>query len=210
MNLYVEGGGSRAPLKKGCRQGFQRFLEKAGLRGKMPRIIACGSREKVYEDYSDALQRGKPAAMIVDSEGPVSASHQSGCPAGWQPWGHLKQRDNWSKPPTAPDTDCHLMVQFMESWFLADPQALKDRFGQGFQQNKLPATGTGKGQPLEDIPKEDVINGLKEATRNCSAGPYAKGKLSFELLGALDPNKVASQSPWAKRFIETLKDKMGV
>ena len=205
VKLYVEGGGA-GELGKRCRGGFRSFLEKAGLKGKMPRIVACGSRQEAYDDYSHALKGGESAVLLVDSEEPVNAERRPGSPAEWRPWQHLKQRDGWDKPSAASDTDCHLMVQVMESWLLADPQTLKDRFDQEFQHDKLPALG--RGRSLEDIAKDDIMEGLKKATQNCAAGPYAKGKLSFELLGKIDPDKVTKQSLWAKRFIDTLKDKM--
>ena len=44
MRLYVEGGGDSSTLKTACRAGFSEFLRKAGLRGYLPRIVACGSR----------------------------------------------------------------------------------------------------------------------------------------------------------------------
>ena len=205
VKLFVEGGGPGKMQKSNFRQGLGKFLKEAGLRGKMPQITPSGSRQEAYGAYCHELAGGKPAVLLVDSEGPVSESHRAGAFAEWRPWQHLMQHDNWKKPPTASDADCHLMVQCTESWFLADPQALKVRFGQGFQQNQLP-----KGRSLEDIPKRDVLRGLQEATRKCeTAGQYDKGKHSFELLGRIDPAKVTEQSPWAKRFIDMLKAKMG-
>lgn len=49
--------------------------------------------------------------LLVDSETAIAQSHQT------QPWAHLLQRDNWSKPNGSNDTDCHLMVQIMEVGF---------------------------------------------------------------------------------------------
>lgn len=43
MKIYVEGGGDSKELKTRCRRGFSNFFEKAGLKGRMPRVVACGS-----------------------------------------------------------------------------------------------------------------------------------------------------------------------
>ena len=97
------------------------------------------------------------------------------------------------------------MVQCMESWFLADREALNTYFSQGFRDNGLPATE----RLLEGIPKEESLDSLKTATRDCKPkGQYHKGRHSFPLLGEIDPQKVVEKSPWAKRFIKQLKAKM--
>lgn len=46
--VYVEGGGDRKDLKSKCREGFRKFFEKAGLTGRMPRIVTCGGRRSGY------------------------------------------------------------------------------------------------------------------------------------------------------------------
>lgn len=97
------------------------------------------------------------------------------------------------------------MVQVMENWFLADRETLKTFFGQGFRENALPATS----RPIEDVAKEDVYSALKQATRDCET-PYGKGEHSFKLLERIDPAKVMAASPWAQRFVDELKKKMGV
>jgi hypothetical protein len=136
LHLYVEGGGGDvSSLKTACRKGFRDFLNKAGLEGSMPRIVACGGRRQAYDRFCIALKQGKQAAMLlVDSEEPVSVA---------SPWDHLLQRkgDQWEKPPGSADDDCHFMVQCMESWFLADRDTLRTFFGQGYQANALPAVG---------------------------------------------------------------------
>ena len=147
--------------------------------------------------------------LLVDSEAPVALQHRQGEPGTWRPWLHLGNRegDGWQKPAKADETDCHLMVQVMESWFLADRASLKAYFGQDFKENQLPA----RGNALEGIPKQSVHDSLANATQGCnSKGTYGKGPHSFELLALIDPAKVQEQSPWAKRFVEETKKKMGV
>jgi hypothetical protein len=47
---------------------------------------------------------------------------------------------------------------------------------------------------LEARPRHGVQDKLMHATRNC-ANPYAKGKRSFEVLGKLNTNVLASYLP---------------
>jgi len=192
VKLYVEGGGDSRPLHDACRKGFRKFLEKAGLKGRMPRIVACGSRKNAYDDYCTAIKNGEAAILLVDSEGPVSA-------ALTEPWTHLKTRDNWDKPANAGNNDCHLMVQAMEAWLLADPVALKEFYGQGFNENALP-----KRTDIEGLTKPVMKSHLKRATESTTKGDYDKGAHSFEILERIDPKQVIVKSPWAKRFVESL------
>ena len=129
--------------------------------------------------------------LLVDAEGQVTASG---------PWDHLKSLDGLERPEGATDDQCHLMVQIMESWFLADRRALTSFFRQGIRESALP----GQSQ-IERIPKDDVLSALSRATRQSQKGRYDKGAHSFDLLGALDPATVASASPHCKRFLDVLR-----
>ena len=206
VKLYVEGGGDTAALHNECRKGFRVFLENAGIKGNQPRIVACGSRTDAYDSFCTALKNGDQAVLLVDSEAPVSKKHQAGKPETWQPWEHLKQRDQWEKPAGASDESCHLMVQVMESWFLADRATLEAFFGQGFKDNALPS----ETSPIEGIDKESVYAALKKATHACKTKKaYNKGTHSFKLLERLDPDKVIKASPWTKRFVSHLTNAKG-
>ena len=196
IKIYVEGGGDSKSLKTECRRGFQKFIEEAGLTGTMPGIVACGSRNDAYNRFQTALADGKDIALLlVDAEGSVAAPATAA-----KPWQHLDVRDNWNRPENATDDHCHLMVQVMESWFLADRAVLKSYFRHGFQEGALP-----QNPRIEQVPKEDIERRLKQATRNSSKGEYSKGKHSFEILAELDPAKVGHKSPYAKRFLSTLQ-----
>ena len=191
--LFVEGGGSRSIQKKQARRGFRLFLEKAGLEGRMPRIMPCGSRDNAYRDFKSSRSVAEAiAVLLVDSEDPVTAE---------TPWQHLKSRDNWDRPPESTDEQCHLMVQVMESWFLADRETLIDYYGRYFHENPLP-----RRQNIEKVPKADVLSGLNRATQNTKKGRYDKGRHSFEILATLDPTKVMNASPHARRLVDSLKE----
>ena len=187
--LCTEGGGNKA-LNRECRRGVGKFIEKAGAARKMPQIVACGSRENAYERFKTVLATGYAAILLVDAEEPVAA-------AG--PWEHLKTSDGWDRPSGATDEQCHLMVQVMESWFLADVDALASFYGQGFQSGVLSSNPN-----IEQIPKEDVLNRLVQATHNTKKGSYNKGMHSFEIMEKLDPAKVRTASNHADRFMKAL------
>lgn len=204
VKLYVEGGGDAAALKVACRAAFNTFITKAGIT-KRPRIVACGGRQDAYDSFCTAIGNGEEAVLLVDSEAAVANQHQSGQTDKWLPWGHLLVRDKWNKPTGSNDTDCHLMVQVMESWFLVDQAALQTFFGQGFSPKALPAAAT----PIEGVTKAVVYSALEKATSGCKTkGSYGKGEHSFKLLASIDPTKVIAASPWAARFVDELQKKM--
>ena len=192
IKLHVEGGGDTREQKARLRRGLGSFLERAGLSGRMPSIVACGGRDRAFDEFRFAyLSQDTVALLLVDAEGPVRAGSV---------WQHLKARDDWDCPSGARDDQCHLMVQAMESWFVADREALSRYYGPGFRSNSIP-----QWPHVERVPKPDVEDRLKRATRHTSKGRYHKGSHSFEILGKLDPNKVMEASPYAKRLIVSLK-----
>ncbi|MBF0529871.1 MAG: DUF4276 family protein [Deltaproteobacteria bacterium] len=199
VKIYVEGGGESSALKTSCRKGFNKLIEKAGLKGYMPRIISCGSRRRAYEDFCHALkvaEAGVFIMLLVDSEDPVAPTHG--------PWTHLldRQYDQWACPDDADDDNVHLMVQCMETWFLADKAALAQYYGRNFAKGCLPPN-----PHIEDIPKLEVLKGLENATKQTQKGQYKKGNHSFNLLERVDPAKLRQASPSAERFFKTLLNK---
>lgn len=193
VKLFVEGGGGSHALRSACREGFSAFLRRAGFSGKMPRIIACGSRRSAYDDYCTALANGQPSLLLIDSEAPVAPAHQQHAhPGNWQPWLHLAP---WSRPSGAADTDCHLMVQCMEAWLLADRQTLQSFFNPGFRSSALP----NRSRPVSASRRNrqrTLFRSLKDATAGCKTR-YDKGEHSFKMLALIYPAKVGSASGWA-------------
>ena len=192
IRVYVEGGGNNRTLRNACRRGFTRFMDKAGLAGNTFQIVPSGSRGDAYNNFRKALTGKDYAILLVDAEGPVTAEG---------PWQHLNATDGWVRPTGASDDQCHLMVQVMESWFLADREALKDYFGPALQESALP-----RNPNVEQITKQQVFDGLDRAARNTPKGSYRddKGIQSYEILEKLDPARVRQASPYADRFIREL------
>jgi len=202
VRVYVEGGGDSASLHALCREGFNTFLKSAGFERRMPRIVACGSRRAAHDRFRMECEHphcdGDVALLLIDSERSVGDERS--------PWTFLASspEDRFDRPANATDDHCHLMVVCMESWFLADKDALRTFFGEGFRLQALP-----QNPRVELIPKDDVLSGLEKASSDCRSGRYAKGKPSFRILQVISPAKVAQASPWAKRFLDTLDGLMG-
>ena len=191
--IYMEGGNSRS--FNDIRRHTSNFIAEAGVPENTFQVVPCGSRSTTYKMFVRELKKEREentVLLLVDSEGPVIDQ---------SPWQHLKNRDGWDKPVGAVDKQCHLMVQFMESWFMADQETLKSYYGQHFQGRSLP-----QNPFIEKIPKGDIKQKLKHASRNTSKGAYNKGKHSFEILARLDPEKVRRASPYADRFFKALQD----
>lgn len=192
--LYVEGGGDSKDLNVRCREGFRRLLESAGVAGRMPRIVASGPRHRTLKDFTTAHKTAKTGdfvAMLVDSEEPVSDVEK--------PWDHLRARDGWRKPTRAQDDQALLMVTSMETWIAADPAAVGHHFGKCLRLSALlPLEG------LEQRGRQEVFEALQEASRDCPK-PFAKGKASFDLLGAVSAKAIEPALPAFARTVRILR-----
>jgi hypothetical protein len=131
---------------------------------------------------------------LVDSESSVAADKTV--------WEHLNSRpgDEWAKPEGVADDQAFLMVQVMETWFMADQDAMAQFFGAEFRRAAIPAWPN-----LEQVPKHTVYETLEKATTYCGARQYAKGRISFDLLGNISPAKVEAASPYARQLFERLR-----
>jgi hypothetical protein len=192
--VYVEGGGRQRKTLDDCRRGFGQLFEKVVREGNLPRVIACGDRASTFRDFRTDLTQGKEGFLIllVDSEGPVDANQAS--------WAYLKRRDRWRRPYQARDDQAHLMVQCMESWFLADHEALSKYYEQGFLINSLPGRTN-----VEEILKRDVEQALDHATQLTLKGRYHKTRHGFDLVALVDPAKLRQASGHARRLFEVLE-----
>ena len=198
IRLYVEGGGDQSHTKAIFRKGFSLFLNDLVniARGKRIRwsIIACGTRNHTYDNFLTALESHQNAfnVLLVDSEGLVSNS----------PCKYLSEHDNWILNRELID-NCHLMVQIMESWLVADVSTLKSFYGQNFNENAIP-----RNSDVEMINKDDVKSSLKRATRNTTKGEYHKIRHGPELLGQLNISKIRQASNHCDRLFNTLASVM--
>ncbi len=194
--IYIEGGGDSKGLHVRCRQGFRQLLERCGFSGRMPRLVACGGRSAAYGDFKTAHESNKAeyVAMLIDSEKPVSNPEET--------WDHLRNCDRWERPDGADDEQVLFMTTCMETWIVADRDTLRQHYGSSLQESALPSLIS-----LEQGNRQDIQEGLKHATRNCS-NAYQKGKRSFEILGKLEPETMESHLPAFERAKRILNEKL--
>lgn len=186
--IYVEGGGDGHQQKATLRQGFDGLLspwkEKARSKRLHWKLVCAGDGRATFDAWQYALSaRGNlVSALLVDSE--TALPNLPRGPAARV--AHLAQR-GWAMGQTPADR-VHLMVQCMEAWIVADPEALEQFYGQGFLRNALPARAN-----LEDEPKPNLLGRLDHATRSTQKGTYQKIRHASPLLQAIDPSKVAAR-----------------
>jgi hypothetical protein len=196
ITLYVEGGGDTRNQQSDCRRGFREFFNKLGIKSSIT-IIACGSRRNTYDSFCIGLKKIKNneyCLLLVDSEAPITHSNK------WQ-YVNLRELDKWKQPDNAIEEHLHFMVECMEAWFMADKITLANYYGKEFKQNALPQNSN-----IENISKQDLLNGLKNATRHTSKGEYSKGGHSFELLSRINASEVIKNSSYAENLCNILKE----
>lgn len=189
--LYIEGGGDSKEQAIRFRQGWKEFFARAGVAGRT-RVVRGGGRKQTFDRFSTAIKTHRSSVvplLLVDSEEAVAEKSV---------WDHLQSRDGWLKPAGS-DDKAFLMVQAMETWFLADPTALRTYFGSGFRHNAL-----RQWARLEIVPKATVFQVLSRATAGCTKR-YEKGRISFELIAMVDPCLIENTCPHAKALLSRLK-----
>lgn len=198
IKIYIEGGGDTRIQDTEFRAGWTAFFKSAGLDKlhKMPRIVRGGGRAQTFDDFCTAVKNPNSdelPLLLVDSEDFVEAGHDV--------WQHLKARDKWTKPKEVGKNDAFLMITCMETWFLADREALKDFFKGCWNDKALP-----KWPNLEKVDRKKALAALEKATAKCGERQYAKGAVSFELLKAISPAKIEDTFPSAKALLKRLRD----
>lgn len=198
IRVYVEGGGDGADTKARIREGFHEFLKTIVELARKKRIkfypVACGSRNATLDAFRTALRQHPNAfnILLVDAEGPVQSD----------PRKHLQERDGWDLSHVL-DEQCHLMVQMMEAWLIADIAALQRYYGQGFNSNSIPKTAN-----VEHIDKPTLNSSLEAATRMTKKGKYHKIRHGAELLKRVDGATVRSAANHCDRLFATLEQKI--
>ena len=194
VSIYIEGGGESGKLNHVFRTGWRDFFTSAGLTGRLPAVVRCGDRANAFRRFSVALREAgdnELPILLVDSEGPVRD--------GQSAWEHLQKSDGWRQPASAGDSHAYLMVQAMEAWLMADRDALREYFGRGFNENRL---------PRQTDPEQISPNSLESSLKNASSGcgrQYAKGTVSLEILGRVDTGKVEERCSHAKVLLDHLR-----
>ena len=190
----MEGGGDGKENRAALRQGMDTFLQplKEAARNKaLPwKLVCCGPRNEAFKRFIDAVNSSADAVnvLLVDAEGPVNQSARD----------HLQDRDGWNLRFIEEYT-VHLMVQTMEAWIVADSEALKGYYGQGFGAKKL-----SKATNLETVPKATIELSLGEATKDTQKKRYHKIRHASDLLKRIDAEKVKARCAHCRRLFEAL------
>ena len=159
MNLaiYMEGGGgkrgsSRAELRQGMEVFLAEIKDACRVRRWHWKLVCCGSRNEAHRQFQNARTNRNAGlvVLLVDSEGPVGA---------WSYSAHLTARDGWGLDDIDDDV-VHLMTQTMETWIVADSDALGRYYHQGFYRNALP-----RRPDLEEVSKIDIAQAQDRASQ---------------------------------------------
>jgi hypothetical protein len=195
--VYIEGGGDSKELKILCRKGFRILLENCGFRNNMLKLVSCGGRESAFQDFQIAHKNKSNSdfvAMLIDSEEILTDLNET--------WNHLKIRDSWDKPPGSENEQVLFMTTCMETWIVADRDALIKHYGSKLQEKALPSLVN-----LESRSHQEIQNDLSHATRNCS-NAYKKGKRSFFVLEKLSPDILEMHLPSFARVKHILTNRL--
>lgn len=198
IRIYIEGGGDSKDSKAFLRQGFSAFFQdlisKARRKGIQWRIVTCGSRNAAFDAFRNSVAQNPSAfnVVLIDSEAPVQST----------PWHHLQQRGEWDGNGLA-DEHCHLMVQTMEAWLIADIETLCTFYGADFYRQRIP------GNPqVEGIPKDQLEPSLRAATRDTQKGEYHKIHHAYRLLEIINVGIIRGKAPHCDRLFTTLDNKI--
>jgi hypothetical protein len=215
IEVFIEGGGHNTTLQAELRQGFDALFrgEKslASENRSSLRFICCGGRQEAYDAFIDSVNgsRNKISALLVDSETSVAPASADAAQDAKTRVEHLRQKspseergqgDGWPLQNVQPE-QVHLMVQCMEAWIVADPDALANFYGQDFKRTKLP-----KHPNLEEESKADLYAKLEAATKDTQKGTYGKIRHASKLLAKIDPQKVSARCVRFRIFREWLTD----
>ena len=186
IRIHIEGDPKLLP-------GFRQLFKELYSYGAKIDLAMC--KTNAIADFMNSVKKSPNAinVLLIDSEGPYTSTRLQ----------EVRQHDHWnaSIDGTILDESLHFMVQVMESWFLADRQALRAYYGQSFLENRLPGN-----QLVEQVPKDDVLNGLAITNASSSKGKYHKTRHAPDLLASIDPSKVRDAAPNCARLFDYLQN----
>lgn len=204
IKLYVEGGGKHSSKNATIKlqRGFDAFLKElkdlANSKNISFKIIPSGSIEDTYKKFDLSIRKSPQAfnLLLVDADKAV--------PIGETARVFLQREHKKWKLKTVKDEQCHLMVQMMEAWFIADVDSLKNYYGQGFNDKSIP-----KSANVETIDKMRVETGLKTATKDTTKGEYQKINHGGILLEKIDAKKVRRAAHFCEILFNVIAKEIG-
>jgi len=188
IRIYYEGDWRLKP-------GFHKFCSELHERAKARRcrIRWIDAEGTPCKDFSKA--KTAPAVwniLLKDSERPDTGNLSAS----------LCAENGWDKSRA---DSIFWMVEMMESWFHADKEALARWYGEGFNPHAL------KRNPnVEQIPKRDLKDGLRDATKNTKKGDYYddKARHAAKLLELINPALVQEAAPNCRKVFEAVLAKL--
>jgi hypothetical protein len=194
--IFIEGGGTFEKEKRILRAGFDSFFQPlkrlAAERGKSFRLVACGGRDEAFRAFENErkFEEETHCLLLIDSEEVLDDGVKA----------QLAQRERHWNLTTVPEGDLHVMTTTMETWIIADLNALRTFYGQHFAQNRLPVHNN-----LEKVSKQDVWRDLAAATQNSQAGIYHKMRHAPKLLSRMDSTTVRQRCSHCNRLFQTVE-----
>ena len=196
VRVYIEGGAVGRTADNDFRRGWKKFLsglhEIARENGYNSLEVVRGKgRSETFRQFSHYKMKcpNDLCVLLADSETEI--------PEGTRVWDVVAQRegDGWQRPGWASEQHLYLMVVFVETWLLTDPDALQKFFKKDFDARPLQTTN------LEERSKDDVERALIQATKNCKNGPYRHGQ-AHEIIEIVRPERVQTLRHGLRLFEE--------
>jgi hypothetical protein len=160
------------------------------------KALRAGFESFFAELRASARESGSTVELIAAKDGPgVYRKAERTHPEAW----NILLKDSEGPVPSQRADDTFWMVELMEAWFLAHPKTLSDYYGEGFLSNAI-----GNTADVERVPKAEVLNRLKRATRNTSKGEYHKVQHAPYLLEKLDSIQVRDRAAHCRQLFEAV------
>lgn len=205
ISLYIEGDkkqtgkGNFISLREGFSEFFRKWKEEENIEVKFDRPQLPGDRGKALNIFLKfvKLYPNKLIFLLIDTEREKDIEKDAIL--------FLKEDFPNYDFKNINASRCHFMVQAMETWFLADKEKLAGCFDAKFKESDLP-----KHKEIEKIPKADVINKLKLATKDTSngKGQYDKGGSAGKILKEIRPHKVNKAAPHCEKLFDAIKESL--
>ena len=192
VTIHFEG---HPNLRPGFHKLFESHVERAREQRVRFKLIAGGSRTEAIKDFlrSCTAQPSNLNVLLVDSEQAVqdtAAAIRS-----------LRGESYWDDCAACTNDQINFMVQAMEAWFIADPQALIKHFGQNFRSNVLPSPQNAEVTPVRELTAA-ISNGLRPYSSRRSG--YDKVRDGLELLQLIDETTVGKYCRHFSRLMDFL------
>jgi hypothetical protein len=199
VRVYIEGGAEGRTADSDFRRGWKKFLhelhELARENGYHSLEVVRGKgRGNTFRRFTkrEVEHPNDLCVLLADAETSVSDDARV--------WDVVANRegDRWQRPAWATERHLYLMVHFVETWLLTDPDALGSFFKRGFNSAVLPTTN------LESRSKEEVERALVRATQHSKKGVYKHGQ-SHAIIEFVRPDRVRTLKH-GKRLFDDLGD----